>query len=256
MTIYPVPEALYESRLQKLQKARRWLVVALVLLLLIAAYLGLHSTGRAASVYRVLAIGSFVVLMDYLWNPFRLRKRSAEIGKAYRIHSLEIDSDGLRINWMTWSKFIPRNEITQVEEPPNGRGLYVRTRRRFSWCIIPRKSERYEEMKAELAAMGIPIVQTSAPFNLGFSLRLPVLCIDTLQHPDPGSADTCCQFRIGLDFGDFMRIPDKPGRRQAPQAPLPNRLVRTCSLLGCFSHLPIRDPMKAPPESLFQPPNP
>jgi hypothetical protein len=179
MTIYTMPEANNESRLQKLRKARRWLVVALVPVLLISLYLGLDSTGRAADVYRVLWIGSFVVLMD-LWNPFRMRKRSAEIGKAYRIRSLEIDSDGLRINWMTWSKFIPRNEITRVDEPPMGRGMYVRTRRRFSWYMIPRRNDRYEEIKAELAAMGIPFVRKSAPLNWGllfvFLFCASILC--------------------------------------------------------------------------------
>ena len=163
MTIYTMPKAWNGLRARK---ARRWLVVTLVPLLLIALYLCLNSTGRSAELYRVLCIGSLVVLLN-LWNPFTRRKVHEEIAATSRINSIEIDSDGLRMNWATWSKFIPRNEVTHVEEPPKGRGMYVRTRRRFLWYVIPRRTDRYEAIKGELAAMGIPIVQTSAPLNWG-----------------------------------------------------------------------------------------
>lgn len=166
MAIYTMPKTWNESQVQRLLKARRWLVVTLVPLLLIALYPLLNSTGRSAEFYRVLWIGAFVVLVN-LWSPFRKRNVYEEIAATYRINSIEIDSDGLRMNWTTWSKFIPGNDVTQVEEPPNGRGMYIRTRRRFSWYLIPRKTDRYEEVKGELAAMGIPIVQTPAPWNWG-----------------------------------------------------------------------------------------
>ena len=163
MTIYTIPKAW--NGLQ-VRKARRWLVVTLAPLSLIAFYLGLNSTGRSAELYQVLCIGSLVVLLN-LWSPFRRRNVYGENAATSRINSIEIDSDGLRMNWATWSKFIPRNEVTQVEEPPKGRGMYVRTNRRFLWYVIPRRTDRYEEIKGELAAMGIPIVQTSAPLNWG-----------------------------------------------------------------------------------------
>jgi hypothetical protein len=167
MTIYTMPKPWNESQVQKLLKARRWLIVTFVSLLLIGLYLCLNSTGRSAELFRVLWIGSFIVLVN-LWNPFRRRNVYEEIAATSRVNSIEIDSDGLRMNWMTWSKFIPRNAVTQVEEPPKGRGMYVRTRRRFLWYVIPRRTDRYEEIKGELAAMGIPIVtQTSAPSNWG-----------------------------------------------------------------------------------------
>jgi len=166
MTIYPMPEAWNESRMQKLRKARRWLVVVLVPLLLFVFYLWLNSTGRSAELYRVFWIGSLVVIIG-LWHPFRRRSVYGEIATTFHINSIEIDSDGLRMNWGTWSKFIPRSELTRIEEPLNGRGMYVRTRSRFGWYVIPRRNPRYEEMKCELAALGIPIVQTSAPTNWG-----------------------------------------------------------------------------------------
>lgn len=175
MAIYIMPEL----QAHKLLRTPRWLVVVLAPVLLIAFYLCLNSTGRSADLYRVLWIGSLVVLFN-LWNPFGRRNVYEEIAGTHRINSIEIDSDGLRMNWNTWSKFIPRSDITKVEEPPNGRGIYVRTRRRFFWYVIPRRTDRYEEIKNELAAMGIPIVQTSAPFNWGtlfvFLFCASVLC--------------------------------------------------------------------------------
>ena len=160
-------EAENESRLQKLRKARGLLVVTLVPLLLMLLYLSFHSTGRAADVYRTLWIGLFVVTMNLL-DSFHRRNPSYEIAVAYRVHTLEIDTGGLRVNGKTWSRFISRDEVTRVDEPPNGRGMYVRTRRPFSWFLIPRRNDRYEEIKSELAAMGIPIVRKSAPWNWGF----------------------------------------------------------------------------------------
>ena len=166
MTIYTLPNGWNESRIHRLLKARGWLVVVLVPVLLIAFYLGINSTGRAAELYRVLWIGALVVLVN-LWNPFRKGNLYQEIARTLRVNAIEIDSDGLRMNWSTFSKLIPWKEVTQIVEPTNGRGMYVRTRNRFMWYVIPRRTERYEEIKRELAAMGVPIVQKSAPSNWG-----------------------------------------------------------------------------------------
>ncbi len=161
-----MPEASNGLQAQKLLKARRWLIVVLVLILPIAFYLCLNSTRRPSELYRVLLIGSIVVLAN-LWNPFGRRSVYKEIGAGLRIDSFGVDSAGLKIDGATWSKFVSWNDVAQVEEPAKGRGMYVRTRRRFLWFLIPRKTDRYEEMRGELAAIGIPIVQTSAPWNWG-----------------------------------------------------------------------------------------
>lgn len=176
MTIYTIPKAWNGSQVRK---ARRWLVVTFVPLLLIALYLSLNSTGRSRELYRVLGIGSLVVLLN-VWSPFRRRNVCKEIAATSRINSIEIDSDGLRMNWATWSKFIPRNEVTRVEEPPKGRGMYVRTQRRLLWYVIPRRTDRYEEIKGELAANGDPDCADFRAVELGYPLRFPVLCIVTL----------------------------------------------------------------------------
>jgi hypothetical protein len=174
MTIYEMPK----PQVHELLRVRRRLVVTFGPLLLIALYLFLNSTGRPAELYRVLFIGSLIVLVN-LWNPFNGRNVYREIGETLQINSIEINSDGLRMNWMTWSRFIPWNDITQVEEPPKGRGMYVRTRNRFRWYVITRRTERYDEIRGELATMGIPIVQTSAPWNWGI-LFVIVFCTSLL----------------------------------------------------------------------------
>ncbi len=161
-----MPKSGNESSLRKLRKTRQWLLVALVPLWLIGVYLSLNSTGRSAELYRVLSIGFLIVLVN-LWNPFRRKSTYDKIAANSRLDSIEIDSDGLRMNGMNWSIVIPWNEVTQVEVPPNGRGMYVRTHRRFLWYIIPRGVDRYEEIESELAEMRIPVVRTSAPWNWG-----------------------------------------------------------------------------------------
>jgi hypothetical protein len=166
VTIYTMPEGRNESQARKLLKARRWLIFSLAVISLIAFYLWLNSTGRSGKLYEALCIGSFVTLMNF-WNPFSRRNAREESAAKLRIASIEIAPGGLKMNGMTWSKFIPWNEVTQVEEPPKGRGMYVRTHRRFSWYGIPRRTDRYEEIKGELASIGIPIVKTSAPLNWG-----------------------------------------------------------------------------------------
>lgn len=179
MTIHTIPKRWNEPRLQRLRKLRRWLVVIAIPLMLISLYLGLNSTGRIAELYRVLGLGSFVVLAN-LWNPFRRQNTYVEIASTFRIHSIELNADGLRMNWTTWFRFIPRNQLTQVEEPPEGRGMYVRTHRRFSWYLIPRTTDRYEELKGEFAAMGIPIVRTSAPSSWWGILFVLLFCASLL----------------------------------------------------------------------------
>ncbi|HEV2135732.1 MAG TPA: hypothetical protein VGR47_15960 [Terracidiphilus sp.] len=162
MTIYTMPTALNESQLHKLRRARRWLAFTSALISLIALWLSLNSTGRVARLYELLGIAAFCVLAS-LWDL----KVYKEIIATLRINSIEINPGGFRMNGTTWSKTIPWNEVTQIEEPPRGRGMYVRTDRRFSWYVITRKIDRYEEIKGELATIGIPIVQTSAPLNWG-----------------------------------------------------------------------------------------
>jgi hypothetical protein len=177
VTIHAMPTARNESQVYKLRKSRRWLALTSALILVIAFWLLLNSTGRAARLYEVLAIASFCALVS-LWDPFR-RTLHKEIVATLRINSIEIDPGCLRMNATTWSKTIPWNEVTQIEEPPRGRGMYVRTQRRFSWYLIPRKIDRYEEIQGELATIGIPIVQTSAPLNWGILFAV-LFCASTL----------------------------------------------------------------------------
>jgi hypothetical protein len=240
MTVYTMPKALNGSQVRK---ARRWLVVTLVPLLLIALYLCLNSTGRSAELFRVLSIGSLVVLVN-LWNPLRRRSVYEETSATFRINSIEIDSNGLRMNWATWSKFIPWNEVTQVEEPPKGRGMYVRTNRRFLWYVIPRRTDRYEEIKGELAAMGIPIVQTSAPSNWGF-LFVFLFCASLLCNIlTQDRRVLAVNFALALILGGIGAIGKRVDRGPSPMAPFNAWLFFARRLFGRLPHLSIWAPVK------------
>jgi len=173
-----MPEARNESQMHNLRRTRHSLIFASVLLSLAGFCLCLNSTGRPARLYEVLCIASFVIFVN-LWSPFGKRNVYEQTAAKLGVNSIEIDSGGLRMNWSTWSKFIPLDEITRVEEPPNGRGMFVRTSNRFLWYLIPRRTDRYEEIRSELAAIGIPIVQTRAPRNWGILFAL-LFCLSIL----------------------------------------------------------------------------
>jgi hypothetical protein len=180
MTIFAMPDVGNESRV-RLRKVRRWLAVIVVPSLLVVFYLCLNSAGRLAELYRVLGM-VFLSILVGLWNPFQGRDAHEEIAEKHRINSIEVDWDGLKLNWATWTKFIPRDEIKRVEEPPNGRGMYVRTRNRFAWYLIPRKTDRYEEIRGQFAAMGLPIVEAPSPSSLWGLLFAFLFCASILLN--------------------------------------------------------------------------
>jgi len=219
-----MPETPNESLIRKLRKAKRWVAVTLTLVLLITFYLGLKSTERPAEPYWTLCIVSFVVLVN-LWSPFSKRNIYKEIVEALTIKSIEIDSDGLRLNRTTWSKFIPWNEVTQIEEPATGRGMYVRTHRRFVWYLISRNTDRYEEIKFELIATGIPIVHASAPMNWG-AVFPALFCASLL-------CNILTQDRriLGVNFA-FALILGCAGTMLS--LPIGDRRFRLRSMLGAF----------------------
>jgi hypothetical protein len=167
VAIYTVTEGWHEAQAQRLRRVRRWLRGIVVPLLLIAVYLNVYHPGHLATLYRSLSIASFVVLVN-LWSPFRRRNVYDEIAARFQPLSFEISSAGFSVNCGSRSKFIPRNKLARVEEPLNGRAMYVRTRNRFLWFAIPRQTDCYEGIKTEFTSIGVPIVEASRPVNWGF----------------------------------------------------------------------------------------
>jgi hypothetical protein len=158
VTIYALPKARNETRV------RRWLIAALVVMSLIAFLLvctrrddRLRCVARCCVGYWPLSSLSGNFLASEMLMKKSRRHRESIRSRLIRPASASMGR--------FWSKFIPWNDVTRVEEPENGRGLYVRTHRRLFWYLIPRRTERYEEMRGELAAAGVPIVQASAPWN-------------------------------------------------------------------------------------------
>ena len=166
MAIYDLSEVASERQKRKLQKVRLSQFVIFMLLFLIVSFLYFNSTGHHSDLYQILWIGLLVFLVN-LWNPFGKRNIYGDIASRLQMRTVEIRNDGLSIEWMAWGKFIPWNDVTRVEEPPAGRGLYFRTRSRFVWYLISRKNPHYDEIKGELAVIGIPIVPATAPWNWG-----------------------------------------------------------------------------------------
>jgi len=167
MATYLMPSPWSETQFQSLKKLRLWLSVMLVPCAFVAIYFGIQSTGSSL-LYGKIGIGSLLVLA-YFWGPLGWRSTWDKIASASRVNSITLDGDGLSINYAAHSRLITRDEISQVEEPPKGRGLYVRTNRKALWFVIPRRIDRYEAIKEEMVAMmGAPIRQTTTvPWNWG-----------------------------------------------------------------------------------------
>jgi hypothetical protein len=79
---------------------------------------------------------------------------------------IEVSSAGVSL----WSSSGPvsrfeRDEILRAEEPAWGGGLYLRSRHRYRWLLIPKSIDNYESIKRELNGMGIPRMAKSIPPN-------------------------------------------------------------------------------------------
>lgn len=173
-----MPPPWSETQVQTLIKLRVWLAVTIVLCALVAVYFGVHFTGPSV-LYGELGVGSLILVATF-WGPLGRRTTYDKIAATSRVDSITIDLDGLSINYAAYSKLITRDEITQVEEPPKGHGLYVRTNRKALWFVIPRRTDRYEAIKEEMVAMGVPIVRTTAvPWNWGI-LFVCLFCASSL----------------------------------------------------------------------------
>lgn len=60
---------------------------------------------------------------------------------------------------------LEREEIRCAEEPSFGGGLYLRTKSRYKWLLIPLKLDGYSDLKEALGSSGVPIVRTIIPPN-------------------------------------------------------------------------------------------
>jgi hypothetical protein len=107
----------------------------------------------------ILAVPLFNILRRWKSGPAKLEKNLRNI-------KIEISSAGVRLSSsIAPTRDLDRTEITRAEEPPWGGGLYLRTRNRYSWMVVPRTIDNYEPLKTELSNIGIPIERTATPPN-------------------------------------------------------------------------------------------
>lgn len=102
-----------------------------------------------------------LVLLLNLILPYTWRRTARQAAKSVRGYSIEITLDAVELKSAYANKRILRNEIIRIDEARWGSGLYVRTANPFRWILIPRRIQGFDEIKATLAANGIPTARTA-----------------------------------------------------------------------------------------------
>ncbi len=92
-------------------------------------------------------------------NLLRWKRRFEKLEQSLREMRVEVSAAGV----VTPSRSLAREEIVRAEEV--SWGLYVRTKNRYRWVLVPAKIEGYEGLKREIAEMGIPVMEAAAPPN-------------------------------------------------------------------------------------------
>jgi hypothetical protein len=108
----------------------------------------------------------FVLSVQLIRGNWKGESTSRKLRAALTQLSVVISHDGIRILYPEGvSRQLGRDEITRVEEPSLGHGLYIRSRNRYRWFLIQCSLDDYDEIKGELAHMGIPLVAKTIPPN-------------------------------------------------------------------------------------------
>lgn len=96
-------------------------------------------------------------------NLWRWRSRTESLRQSLRDFRVEVFEDGVRVAADGGIRVMGREEIRRVEEV--GWGLYLRSAQRYRWILIPVGLHGFAELKGEIAAMGIPLVQAEVAPN-------------------------------------------------------------------------------------------
>jgi len=168
MAVYLYSEPQIESiiratkrfRLRNCAVAAAILVAACLVALLRPTWI--FGAREQARIWVLAALFIFVAgpLTETLW---RWKSRSLKLEQTLRERRVEVSAEGVKISGAPSIRQLARSEIQRADEVPWG--LYLRSSNRYRWILIPAKIGGFEEVKREIAAMGIPIAQSAIPPN-------------------------------------------------------------------------------------------
>jgi len=161
--------ALYSYREQQIERmikrARRWrttFAVAAVAVLVTSLLLWIYRPDLpifrqpARTWFITIVFGVFVhpvIMVVRKWNRWQER-----LGNALRQFKVEVTSDAVKIYGQSGiDRQLKLQDISRIEEPSIGRGLYLRTSNRYRWLLIPHNLEGYQTLKNQLIGSGVPL---------------------------------------------------------------------------------------------------
>ncbi len=168
MAVYIYSEQQIESIIRATKRFRlRNCAVATVILVaacLVASFRPecIFGAREQARIWVVAVLFVFVAgpLVDTLW---RWTSRPLRLQRFLRERKIEVSAEGVTVSGAPSVRRLACNEIQSADEVPWG--LYLRSPNRYRWILIPAKIEGFEQVKREIAEMGIPIVRSAAPPN-------------------------------------------------------------------------------------------
>jgi len=94
---------------------------------------------------------------------FRWRNRLTKLEQSLKTTIVEISSEAVTVQSSTSHRQLARNSIRRADEVPWG--LYLRSANRYRWIFIPASVSEFDNLKRELAAMNIPVIEAPLPPN-------------------------------------------------------------------------------------------
>jgi len=160
MRFYCYSASRIEELVGKTRRSRRIVLFVGLGLLLTALLLMFYRFQISASLERKWNAGfifSFVLASQAIqggWNP---RKKAEKLRTNLSLLNVTLTEEEIQIRYSKeLTRNLAREDILRVEEPSVGCGLYLRSPNRYRWMVIPSSLDDYEEIKSELARMGIP----------------------------------------------------------------------------------------------------
>jgi hypothetical protein len=167
MPLYTMSQASIIERARSLRKTRIWVSCAVTAFFILAFYIRSYGNPGPGHPHfdfvEGVSIALFVMLMQLI-QPYPWRRSSLDIAEKAAV-AVEIGSDVIDVSIGLYHRRIAISDIVKAEEPSWGSGLYPRTSKRYSWVVIPRRVDGYDEIKKYLTLMVIPIVKTKVPGN-------------------------------------------------------------------------------------------
>jgi hypothetical protein len=161
MTAYTIGEGQVERLVSQSKQTRFWVAIASSLILAVAvAVLFRYPEFMRAShrwaipLLAVLCLPPLVRIL-WTWNRWPQTERN-----RYQKVRVEISGDTIRLsNASRGDILLNASEILRAEDRPISQGIYLRTKNRYRWFLVPRTLDDFASLKRDLVQMGIPMVQ-------------------------------------------------------------------------------------------------